>query len=36
MRKAVFNRGVSVVVLLGDVALKFALEGVIMYWYYAL
>ena len=35
MRKAVLNRGVSVVVLPGDVALKPAPEGATMHWYHA-
>ena len=35
MRKAVLNRGVSVVVLPGDVALKAAPEGATMHWYHA-
>lgn len=35
MRKAVLNRGVSVVVLPGDVALKPAPEGATSHWYHA-
>lgn len=35
MRKAVLNRGVSVVVLPGDVALKPAPEGATTHWYHA-
>ncbi len=35
MRKAVLNRGVSVVVIPGDVALKAAPEGASTHWYHA-
>lgn len=35
MRKAVLNRGVSVVVLPGDVALKPAPENAVTHWYHA-
>jgi pyruvate dehydrogenase (quinone) len=35
MRKAVLNRGVSVVVLPGDVALKAAPESASSHWYHA-
>jgi pyruvate dehydrogenase (quinone) len=35
MRKAVLNRGVSVVVIPGDVALKSAPEGASTHWYHA-
>jgi pyruvate dehydrogenase (quinone) len=35
MRKAVINRGVSVVVLPGDVALKAAPESASSHWYHA-